>query len=63
VTGTPLSVSIGGLPATVQFAGLSPGSVGLYQVNAVVPQTGPGLQTIAVSVGGVSSPVSHLPVQ
>jgi uncharacterized protein (TIGR03437 family) len=31
------SVTIGGLPAKVTFAGLTPGSVGLYQVNAVVP--------------------------
>ena len=28
---------IGGLPARVDFAGLAPGFVGLYQVNAVVP--------------------------
>lgn len=32
---------IGGQPATVQFAGLAPGFVGLYQVNVVVP---PGIQ-------------------
>jgi uncharacterized protein (TIGR03437 family) len=35
-TQTPI-VTIGGLPAQVTFAGLTPGSVGLYQVNAVVP--------------------------
>jgi uncharacterized protein (TIGR03437 family) len=63
VTGTPLTVTIGGLPATVQFAGLSPGSVGLYQVNAVVPNTGAGVQAVAVSVGGVSSPAVQLPVK
>ena len=31
------SVTIGGLPAQVNFSGLTSGSVGLYQVNAVVP--------------------------
>ena len=31
------TVTIGGMNATVQFAGLTAGFVGLYQVNAVVP--------------------------
>lgn len=34
---SPPSVTIGGIPATVQFAGLAPGFVGLYQVNVVIP--------------------------
>lgn len=33
----PATVTIGGVAASVQFAGLSPGFAGLYQVNAVVP--------------------------
>jgi uncharacterized protein (TIGR03437 family) len=32
-----LNVSIGGVTAVVQYAGLTPGSVGLYQFNVVVP--------------------------
>jgi len=31
------SVSIGGMPASVSYAGLAPGFVGLYQVNAKIP--------------------------
>jgi uncharacterized protein (TIGR03437 family) len=44
-TASPLSqlsvyptATIGGLPATVSFAGLAPGFIGLYQVNVQVPQ-------------------------
>jgi uncharacterized protein (TIGR03437 family) len=50
------TASIGGQPATVQFSGLTPLSVGLYQVNAVVP-TGlsSGPQQVTISVGGVAS--------
>jgi uncharacterized protein (TIGR03437 family) len=37
-TAAPVSVTIGGLPATVSFAGAAPGLVeGILQVNAVVP--------------------------
>ena len=36
-TTTPVTVTIGGKNAVVNFAGLAPGFVGLYQVNAVVP--------------------------
>ena len=33
----PVTVTIGGIDATVAFQGLAPGFVGLYQVNVVVP--------------------------
>ena len=32
-----LAISIGGTPATINYAGLAPGVVGLYQFNMVVP--------------------------
>src|ERR1019366_1371385 len=33
----PVTITIGGIPAQVVFAGLTPSATGLYQVNAVVP--------------------------
>jgi uncharacterized protein (TIGR03437 family) len=50
-------VSIGGAPATVSFAGLSPGFVGLYQVNVQIPADAPGgsAVTVALSIGGIKS--------
>jgi uncharacterized protein (TIGR03437 family) len=38
----PFQVFFGGMPATVSYAGLAPGSIGLYQFNVVVPDTAPG---------------------
>lgn len=35
-------VQFGGVPATISYAGLAPGSVGLYQFNVVVPNVGAG---------------------
>jgi len=62
-TATP-TVTIGGVAAQVIFSGLTPGAVGLYQVNAVVPATAPtGNQPIVVSVNGVNSQTSNIAVQ
>jgi uncharacterized protein (TIGR03437 family) len=50
-------VTIGGVRANMLFSGLSPGSVGLYQVNAIVPAgtaTGSAVPVV-ISIGGVNS--------
>ncbi len=51
-TVNPVTVTIGGVPASVVFAGLAPGYPDLYQVNAVVPCGGNGTVTLTVSAGG-----------
>jgi uncharacterized protein (TIGR03437 family) len=51
-TATP-TVTIGGSPAGFIFSGLTPGIVGLYQVNVSVPPDAPtGTQPLKLSVGG-----------
>ena len=54
----PVTVDIGGLPATVQYAGAAPGNIpGLFQVNAVVPANiTPGdAVPVHVKIGGQTS--------
>lgn len=53
----PVTVTIGGMDAAVQYAGSAPAAIaGLLQVNAVVPQTATaGVLPVVVSVGGISS--------
>ncbi|HYW43818.1 MAG TPA: hypothetical protein VE959_13230 [Bryobacteraceae bacterium] len=60
-----VSVTIGGVPADVKFAGLSPGTADLYQVNVQVPQDAPLGDQIPVIVSSmiptnVSTDVSTL---
>jgi len=57
----PLSVSVGGVPAFVQFAAVPPGLLGTTQVNIIVPDSAPlGTQPVVVTVGGVASPPVNL---
>ena len=50
-TAMPVTVTIGGKSAAVTYSGLSQGSVGLYQVNAIVPQGLTGSQPVVITVG------------
>ena len=52
-TTSPVTVTIGGLPANVLWAGLV--GPGLYQVNVTVPATGSGDQAVVATVSGVST--------
>ena len=62
--GTP-QLTVGGQSAAVSFAGLAPGFVGLYQVNAVVPsgtQTGTNVG-VNLSIDGQTSPSTTIAIQ
>jgi uncharacterized protein (TIGR03437 family) len=58
------SVTIGNIPAQVQFSGLTPGTAGVYQINLIVP---PGVLSatmpLVVTIGGESSPAYNLAVR
>jgi uncharacterized protein (TIGR03437 family) len=59
------TVMIGGAPAEVQFSGLAPGFVGLYQINAKVPDGATsGLAVpVVLTIGGVQSNMVTIAVQ
>ena len=57
-------MTIGGRPAAVEFAGLAPDYVGLYQINVRVPPDAPtGVQQVVVTSNGVSGKSVALPIQ
>jgi uncharacterized protein (TIGR03437 family) len=57
-------VTIGGSTATLIFSGLTPGSVGLYQVNVTVPSNAPtGTQPLVIALNGINSQAVSVLVQ
>jgi uncharacterized protein (TIGR03437 family) len=69
-TATPLQsttqtpkVTIGSASGTVSFSGLTPGFIGLYQVNVVVPANVPANSSLAIAIGGVTAQAVALPVK
>jgi uncharacterized protein (TIGR03437 family) len=52
----PLKFSFGTTSANVQYAGLAPGNIGLYQLNVNVPNVADGDAVINVSLNGVALP-------
>ena len=58
------TVTLGKMPAQVLFSGLTPGSIGLYQIDVVIPANAPsGLQPVVISENGISSQPANLPVE
>jgi minor extracellular serine protease Vpr len=58
------TVTIGGKPASVEFYGLAPYNVGLYQLNVVIPaDAAVGLQPVVITVNGVTSKSTNLPIR
>jgi minor extracellular serine protease Vpr len=62
-TSSSPTVTIGGQNAEVQFSGLTPTAVGLYQLNVVVPNGLAGVVPVIISIGGVNSKPSAIAVQ
>lgn len=62
---TAPTVTLGSTNLTVEYAGLAPGEVGVYQINAIVPggaQTGLSLPlTIAQGGGSITVPMRVIP--
>ncbi len=60
-TVNPVTVTVGGMPAKVGFAGLTPTLAGLYQVNVTVPTgvaAGANVPVIVTTSGFSSAPVT-----
>ncbi|MBK9168811.1 MAG: hypothetical protein IPM24_15260 [Bryobacterales bacterium] len=47
--------TMGGVPARVDYLGLTPGAIGLYQLNAVVPALAPGDHAVVLTIEGTAS--------
>lgn len=50
-----VQITIGNAPATIEYAGLAPSAVGLYQFNIIVPNVQAGDNLISMNVGGVQT--------
>jgi uncharacterized protein (TIGR03437 family) len=59
----PIQVQVGGKDASVSFAGLAAGFVGLLRIDIVIPDLAAGEQPLEVSIGGVSANSTVLSVK
>src|SRR6185369_3394110 len=64
-TTNEVQLTMGDRPAKISFAGVAPGLVGLYQVNAIVPGAIPAGSAvpITITVAGQTSPQITIPIQ
>jgi uncharacterized protein (TIGR03437 family) len=46
------SITLGDVPATVVYMGLTPGSIGLYQANFIVPAIAKGTYPVVITISG-----------
>ncbi len=59
----PVTLTVAGQPATIDFIGIPIGLVGVTQINYQVPLNTPaGVQQVVVKVGDVASPAAKLTV-
>ena len=57
-----VTAMVGSQTANVTFAGMSPGWVGLFQVNFRVPQLRSGDASLSITVGGAASNAASISV-
>ena len=62
-TPQPATATLGNVPATVSFSGLTPGFTGLYQVNLQIPANAPAGSLLTINIGGQAAPPVALPVK
>jgi uncharacterized protein (TIGR03437 family) len=46
------TVTVGGVDATINYMGLTPGSIGLYQANFVLPKVAAGDRRLVITISG-----------
>jgi uncharacterized protein (TIGR03437 family) len=61
----PPSVTVGGVTANLPYSGLTPGSIGLYQINALIPDgVAPGNAVpVVISASGIDSNTATIAVK
>ena len=62
-TTTPATAKVNSIPASVEFSGLTPGFLGLYQVNIIVPQGVTDRGFLDLTIGGLTAPSVNFPVR
>jgi uncharacterized protein (TIGR03437 family) len=62
---SPVSVLLNGASVPAAYAGLAPGSVGVYQVNVQIPDNAPtgNAVALALSAGGATSNAVTIAIQ
>ncbi|HMD50935.1 MAG TPA: hypothetical protein VKG79_17605 [Bryobacteraceae bacterium] len=55
VSGANPTITVGGMSADIKYIGLTPGSIGLYQANFIVPQIAKGTYPVVITIAGTAS--------
>jgi uncharacterized protein (TIGR03437 family) len=59
----PYTVKVSGVDATINYMGLTPGSVGLYQANFVLPKVATGDRRLVITISGQDSNNPYIAVK
>jgi uncharacterized protein (TIGR03437 family) len=58
-----VTVTVGNVPATIQFIGITPGLAGAVQINFIVPESiGTGIQPVVVMIGSTAGPAAAITI-